>query len=110
MNVKTKYVQKTKLYHMHIYSFIVYIKTDDILKDIAEYIEIWFDISNCELNRPLAKGKRKKSNQINERWIVRELMIEFAGLKIKSYSYLLYYGNQDKKSNGTKGWVIKRIL
>ena len=37
-------------------------------------------------------------------------MIEFAGLKIKSYSYLLYYGNEDKKSNGTKGWVIKRTL
>ena len=41
-------------------SFTVYIKTDDIYKDIAEDVETRFDTSNCQLERPLPKGKNKK--------------------------------------------------
>ena len=40
-------------------SFIVYIKADDIYKDIAEDVETRFDISNYELDRTLPKGKVK---------------------------------------------------
>ena len=40
-------------------SFIVYIKTEDIYSDIAKNFETGFDISSCELNRPLPKGKNK---------------------------------------------------
>ena len=40
--------------------FIVYIKTDDIYKNIAEDIETRFDTSNFELDRPLPEGKNKK--------------------------------------------------
>ena len=36
-------------------TFIVFIRTDDISKDIAEDIEIRFGTSNYELNRPLPK-------------------------------------------------------
>ena len=43
-----------------IHCFIVYIKTDDIYKDIAEDVETGFDTSNYELERPLPKGKNKK--------------------------------------------------
>ena len=38
-------------------SFIVYIKTDGIYKDIAEDVETRFDTSNYELDKPLPKGK-----------------------------------------------------
>ena len=46
-------------------SFFVYIKTDDIYKDIAEDVETRFDTSSYELecnsiDRPLSKGKNKK--------------------------------------------------
>ena len=41
-------------------SFTVYIKTDDIYKDIAEDVETRFDTSNYQLERPLPKGKNKK--------------------------------------------------
>ena len=41
-------------------SFIVYIKTDGIYKDIAEDVETRFDSSNYELERPLPKGENKK--------------------------------------------------
>ena len=41
-------------------SFIVYIKTEDIYKDITKDIETRFDTSNYELERPLPKRKIKK--------------------------------------------------
>ena len=41
-------------------SFIVYVKTDDIHKDIVEDVEKRFDTSNCEIDIPLPKGKNKK--------------------------------------------------
>ena len=39
-------------------SFIVYIKADDIYKDIDGAVETRFDTSNYELDRMLAKGKK----------------------------------------------------
>ena len=47
-------------------SFIVYIKADDIYKDIAEDVETRFVTSNYDLDRSLPKEK-KKSNWINKR-------------------------------------------
>ena len=41
--VKPKYEEKAKLCYMNINSFIVYIKTDDIYRDIAEDVEARFD-------------------------------------------------------------------
>ena len=57
--VKPKYGEKAILCYMDTGSFIIYIKTDDIYKDISEDIEIRFDTSNYELDRPLPKGKKK---------------------------------------------------
>ena len=41
-------------------SFIAYIKTDDIYKDIAEDVETRLDTSNYEIDRPMPKGKNTK--------------------------------------------------
>ena len=41
-------------------SFIVYIKRNDIYKNIAEDVEARFDTSNYELERSLPKGKNKR--------------------------------------------------
>ena len=48
-------VKKKKLCYM---GFIVYIKTDDIYKDIAEDVEARSDTANYELERPLPKLKK----------------------------------------------------
>ena len=73
---KPKYREKAKLSYMDTDSFIVYIKTDDIYKDIAnsfivyikaddvyddmaEDVETRFDTLNHELDEPLPKEKRK---------------------------------------------------
>ena len=54
---------------MDTHSFIEYIKTDDIYKDIAEGVETRFDTLNYELNRPTPKRKSKNYYRCNERWI-----------------------------------------
>ena len=53
-------------------SFIVYIITADLYKDIAEDLETRFYTSNYELERPFPKKENEKSNWIKEtsnRWI-----------------------------------------
>ena len=53
-------------------SFIVYIKTDDLYRDIAEDFETNFEILNYELEfhwNAVTKRKKWKSNWIDERLI-----------------------------------------
>ena len=52
-NVKPKYKDKTKLCCMESDSFIVYVETGDIQKDVAKNVETRFEISNYELEKPL---------------------------------------------------------
>ena len=56
--IKPKYGEKAKLYYMNTDSFLVYIKTDDIYKEIAEGVETKFDTSDYELNRQIPNGKK----------------------------------------------------
>ena len=55
--VKAKYGEKQQLCYMDTDSFFVYVKTDDIYKDITEDDETRFDTSNFELDRSLTKEK-----------------------------------------------------
>ena len=57
--VKPKYDKNAKLCYIDTESFIVYVKTNDIFKDIAQDVETRFDTSNFEVDRPLPKGKMK---------------------------------------------------
>ena len=47
-------------------SFIIYIKTEDFYKDIADDVEKRFDTADYEVNRPLPTIKNKKNNWIYE--------------------------------------------
>ena len=58
--LKPKHNEKAKMCYMKTDSFIVYIKTDDIYKNIAEDVKTRFDTSNYELDGQLPKGKNKK--------------------------------------------------
>ena len=40
----------------------------------------------------------------------RKIIIKFVGLRVKTYSYLIDDGSEDKKAKGTKKCVIKRKL
>ena len=79
-------------------SFIAYLKTDDIYKDIAEDVESRFDTSNYELDRPLTKGKNKKVTGLMENELGGKTMTKFVGLRAKTYSYLVDNDHEDKKA------------
>ena len=70
--VKLKYGEKEKLCYMDTDGFIVYIKTEDIYTEISrktlkQDLNLKFQNSNYELDRPLPKEKNEKNNWINER-------------------------------------------
>ena len=91
-------------------SFMVYIKTEDIYSDIAKDVETRFDSSNCKLDRPLPKGTNEKILRLIKDELGGKIMIQFATLGPKTYSYLTYEDNKNKKVKSTKKCVVKGKL
>ena len=110
--IKPKYKGKAKLCYMDIGSFLIHIKTEDIYKDIVNDVERWFDTSNYDENdrRPLPIGKNKKVIGLFKDELGGKIMIEFVGLRAKTYAYLMDDDSEHKKAKGTKKCVIKRGL
>ena len=108
--VKPKYGEKTKLCYMDTDSSIVYIKTDDICKDIADDVETRFDTSNYHLDRPLPKGKNKNVIGIRKDELGGKIMTKCVGLGAKTYGYLIDDGSEYKKEKGTKRCVTNENL
>ena len=79
-------------------SFIVYIKAEDIYKNIIKDVETTFNTSNNELERALPIGKGLMRNELGGK-----VMTEFATLRRKTYNYLTVGDEQNKKNvKGTK--------
>ena len=93
---------------MDAYSFIVYIKIDDIYKDIAEDVETRFVTSSYELDRPLPKDKNEKMIGLMKDELGGKTMTKFVGLRVDMYSYLIDDDSEDKKAKDTKTCVIKK--
>ena len=110
--VKPKYQDKAKLCYMDTDSFIIHIKTEDFYEDIVDDVEKWFDTSNYDENdkRPLPIGKNKKVIGLFKDELGGKIMIEFVGLRAKTYAYLMDDDSEHKKAKGTKKCVIKRGL
>ena len=113
--VKGKYNKKAKLCYIYTDTFIVYIETGDIYKNIAEDAKTRFNTSNYELecksiDRLLPKGKSKKVIVLMKDELGGKIMTRFIGLRAKNYSYLIDDGSEDKKAKDTKKSVIKRKL
>ena len=82
--VKPKYGGKVKLCCMDTDSFTVKIKTNDIYKDIAEDVEIWFDTSHYELecnsnDKQLSTRKNKKVIVLMKDELGGKIMTKFFG-------------------------------
>ena len=67
--IKPKYGDRAKLCYMDTDSFVIYIKTKDFYKDVANDVKRWFDTSNYDKidERPLPIGKNKKALGFFER-------------------------------------------
>ena len=64
--IKPKYGDKARLCYMDTDTFVIYIKTENFCKGIADDVERWFDTSNYDEKdeRPLPIGKQKTNGQI----------------------------------------------
>ena len=58
--IKPKYWQNANLFYMDTDSFIIYIKTKDVYKDIVNDAGKRFHSSDGDFHRPLPKDKNKK--------------------------------------------------
>ena len=106
--VKKQNCVDTQLCHMDTDNFIVYIKTDNIYKDIVEDVKTRFGTSNYELNTLLPKEKNKKVIGVMKDWLGEKIRKEFIGLRAKTYRYWLDDSGEDKKAKDTKKYVTKR--
>ena len=79
-------------------SFIIYIKTDGIYKDLAEDVETSLDTSHYELDRPFPKRKKKKIIRLMKDELGEKIMKKLVGLIAKIYSYLIDVNTEDKKA------------
>ena len=79
-------------------SSILYIKTNDIYKDIAEDVKTRFDTSNYELNRPLPKGGNKNVIGLMKDKSSGKIMAKFVGLRSKTCSYLINDYSENRKA------------
>ena len=93
-------------------SFAIQIITEDFYKGIVNDVEIWFDTFNYEEDdkRPLPIGKSKKVIGLFKDELGGGIMIEFVGLRAKTYAYLMDDDSEHKKAKGTKKCIIKRRL
>ena len=81
--MKPKYGDNVTLCYMDTDSFIMYIKTENFYKDIANDVEKRFDTSNYEINRLLPTGKNNKVIGLMKDELGVKIMTEFVPLRPK---------------------------
>ena len=90
--IKPRYGDKARLCYMDTDSFVMYIKTEDFYKDIADDVERWFDTSNYnwkdERPRPIGKNK-KVIGLFKDDELGGKIIKEFSALRAKAYAYKL---------------------
>ncbi len=110
--VKPKWGDKAKLLFTDTDSLCYEIQTDDVYKDISEDVDKWYDTSNYDKDHPsgLCSGKNKKVIGYYKDECDGKFIIEFVGLKAKSYSIEMADGKAEKKCKGVKKYVVKNHI
>ena len=81
--IKPKYQDKAKLRYMDSDSFVIYIKTEDFYKDVANDVKKWFGTWNYSKddNRPLPTGWNEKIISLFKDELGGRIMKKFAWAK-----------------------------
>ena len=108
--VKIKYHDKARLCYMDTDSFVVNIKTKDFYKDISQDVNKRFDTSNNTFDRPLPTGINKKVIGLMKDELGGDIITEFVALRPKAYSCVTNNFIEMKKVNGTKKYVVNKML
>ena len=94
--------QSTTKIFRQIDSFIVYIKTKDIFKNIAKDVEKRIHTSNQELKRP--RYQKEKVIDLMKEELGGKILTEFPGLRSKIY-YLTDDNNECGKAKDKKMYI-----
>ena len=110
--IKPKYRDNTRLCCMDTDSFIIYIETEDLYKDIANDVNKWFDTSGYDKshNRTLQMGINKKVLGMFKDELGRKIMTETLAHRARSYAFRTEKGIEQKKAKGTKKCVVKKDI
>ena len=108
--MKPKNQDNAELCYIDTESYTIHIKTEHVYEDFPNDVEKGFDTSNYEVSRPLPTENNKKVIGLMKDELGGKIMIEFAALRPKIYSYLMNDANSNKKAKGTKKYVMKQRL
>ena len=110
--IKPKNTDNARLCCMDTDSFIIYIETEDLYKDIANDVNKWFDTSGYDKNhnRPLQLGINKKVLGMFKDELGRKIMTEFVAHRARAYAFRTEKGIEKKKAKGTKKCVVKKDI
>ncbi len=110
--VKPKWGDKAKLLFTDTDSLCYEIQTDDVYEDIKNDADKWYDTSNYDKDHPsgLYSGRNKKVIGFYKDECGGKFIVEFVGLKAKSYSFKMSDGKVEKKCKGVKKYVVKKHI
>ena len=110
--LKPKHGDKVKLCYMDTDSFILYVETNDLYKDIIPDLNSWFDTSkiNNKLDRPILIGINESILGMFKDELKGQTMIEFIALASKVYAYICDNDKIEKKVKSIKKCVRDRVL
>ncbi len=118
--VKPKWGDNAELLFTDTDSLCYEIKTNDFHEDIKDDVSEWFDTSNHEKDHPLFSNKNKKQVGYMKDECGGNDILEFVGLRPKSYAYQVNrirdddgnwkYNVQEKKCKGVRKCVIKKEI
>ena len=93
-------------------NFVMYIKTEDLYKDIAGNVKRWLDTSNYDKddNRSLPIGENKKKIDMFKDDLGEKIMTQFCALRAKACPYSLDDDTEMKKAKSTKKCTVKRDI
>ena len=85
-------------------SFVIHIKAKDFYECISNDIENWFDTSYYDENhkRPLPIGKNKTLIGLFKDELGGKIIVEFVGLRAKTWTYLMDDDTEHKKQKEQK--------
>ena len=108
---KPKFKEKYELLFTDTDSLMYLIHTKDIYKDISPDVETMFDTSNYEKEHPsgIKTGVNKKKVGMIKDECRGKPIVEFVGLRSKSYSFRMF-GLEVKKDKGIKKCVIEKDM
>ncbi len=110
--VKPMWGDKSELLFTDTDSLCYEIRTDDVYEDISGDVNEWFDTCDFNPDHPsgLHSNKNKKVIGFMKDECGGDDIVEFVGLRPKSYSYETASGKVGKKCKGVKEYVIKKHI